>query len=159
MGNNKKSKGEYTHGFIARYGRERLRYLLREISNGSSGQQLAEEFQVSRERIRQWKITFGVLSSEYLLFPEGSGEPEAIRRERVKQNFIRVYSFEKYLYLIENLSKRTSIQSLADYFNVSRLRIKQWQNTFGQVKSTYTIFPEVIAMLKNNDPDPDLSFA
>jgi hypothetical protein len=56
--------------FLERYGPERLRQLLAMFSSGESGQVIAEQFQVSRERVRQWKNTFGQLVSIYQVHPE-----------------------------------------------------------------------------------------
>jgi len=45
--------------FVARYGRDRLQELLNALTAGESGQHIADQFGVSRERVRQWKNTFG----------------------------------------------------------------------------------------------------
>ena len=56
--------------FIKIYGRQRLIWLVRAIAKGESGQAIADELNVSRERVRQWKITFGEIWTEYRLHPE-----------------------------------------------------------------------------------------
>ena len=56
--------------FIKRYGPERLRRLLFALADGESGQAIADEFQVSRERVRQWKNTFGQMLTLYQVHPE-----------------------------------------------------------------------------------------
>ena len=40
------------------------------LGAGESGQAIADEFNVSRERVRQWKNTFGEVVTHYRLFPE-----------------------------------------------------------------------------------------
>lgn len=56
--------------FVARYGREQLTQLLAALGNGESGQQIAKTFGVSRERVRQWKNTFGTVVTVYQVHPE-----------------------------------------------------------------------------------------
>jgi len=68
--------------FIKRYGPERLRQLLSALADGESGQVIADEFQVSRERVRQWKNTFGQVVTLYQVHPEVQSllEEEAAQR-------------------------------------------------------------------------------
>jgi transposase len=56
--------------FVKRYGRERLKRLIALLNSGESGQAIAEEFDVSRERVRQWKNTFGSVLTLYQVHPE-----------------------------------------------------------------------------------------
>ncbi|MBA2322314.1 MAG: hypothetical protein H0V89_14310 [Deltaproteobacteria bacterium] len=56
--------------FVERYGPDRLRQLLALFAAGESGQVIAEQFAVSRERVRQWKNSFGQLVSVYQVHPE-----------------------------------------------------------------------------------------
>jgi copper oxidase (laccase) domain-containing protein len=51
--------------FMRRYGAERLALLLRLLEHGESGQAIADEFDVSRERVRQWKNAFGKVFTLY----------------------------------------------------------------------------------------------
>ena len=44
--------------------------LLNALSNGDSGQVIATDFGVSRERVRQWKNTFGRVVTIYQVHPE-----------------------------------------------------------------------------------------
>lgn len=55
--------------FIAKYGRERFRDLLDRFARGVSGQVTAEDFGVSRERVRQWKNAFGAVVVVYQVDP------------------------------------------------------------------------------------------
>ena len=59
----------FTQNFIKKYSREELRQLLKRLSQGDSGQAIADDFNVSRERIRQWMHTFGVVTRTYEIFP------------------------------------------------------------------------------------------
>lgn len=65
-----RSRERITRNFIARYGQARLRELLSALSNLESGEQIARSFDVSRERVRQWKNTFGTLVTLYQIHPE-----------------------------------------------------------------------------------------
>ena len=56
----------------------RFRRLLEALAAAESGQILADEFGVSRERIRQWKNTFGTVITVYQVHPE----VERLLRER-----------------------------------------------------------------------------
>jgi len=58
------------NNFINKYGKERFRWFLNAIATGVSGQVIADEFNVSRERVRQWKDTFGDTVTVYQLKPE-----------------------------------------------------------------------------------------
>ena len=65
-----RSREKVARNFIRTYGRIRFRRLLSALANGESGQAIADEFDVSRERVRQWKNTFGEVITHYRLFPE-----------------------------------------------------------------------------------------
>ena len=64
------SRDTVARNFVKRYGRNRLRWLLNALSNGESGQAIADEFQVSRERVRQWKNAFGPVMTLYKVHSE-----------------------------------------------------------------------------------------
>lgn len=64
------SRQRVARNFIKRYGRTALRTLLSSLANGESGQKIANEFNVSRERVRQWKNTFGEVITYYRVYPE-----------------------------------------------------------------------------------------
>ena len=40
------------------------------LSEGASGQMIADTFEVSRERVRQWKNAFGQIITLYQVYPE-----------------------------------------------------------------------------------------
>ncbi len=73
-----RSRERVARNFIKYYGRTRFRRLLEALANGESGQAVANEFGVSRERVRQWKNTFGEVITHYRVFPE----VDRILRER-----------------------------------------------------------------------------
>jgi len=63
-------RARMAENFIDRYGMDRLERLLQLLANGESGQAIADEFQVSRERVRQWKNAFGDVISFYQVHPD-----------------------------------------------------------------------------------------
>jgi DNA-directed RNA polymerase sigma subunit (sigma70/sigma32) len=73
-----KSRERVARNFIKSYGRSKFRRLLQALGEGESGQTIADEFGVSRERVRQWKNAFGTVITLYQLHPE----VERILRER-----------------------------------------------------------------------------
>jgi len=66
--------------FIKRYGMTRFREMIAAFGENRSGQQIAQTLGVSRERVRQWKNTFGETITLYRLYPEAqtllNGAPE-----------------------------------------------------------------------------------
>ncbi|MEQ1564012.1 MAG: hypothetical protein ABMA64_00115 [Myxococcota bacterium] len=79
-----RSRERVAHNFIERYGRDRFKELLDLLAEGASGQVIAEAFEVSRERVRQWKNTFGTVVTLYQVHPEVAAllEPKAPRAAR-----------------------------------------------------------------------------
>jgi len=65
-----KSRERVARNFVKRYGAKRLRRLLDALGHGESGQAIADEFEVSRERVRQWKNTFGQVLTLYQVHAE-----------------------------------------------------------------------------------------
>ena len=65
-----RSRERVARNFVRRYGRARLEALLVALASGESGQAIAAEFDVSRERVRQWKNTFGQVVTLYQVHPE-----------------------------------------------------------------------------------------
>ena len=61
------STSKVTHNFINKYGIDKFWRLVDLLSDGTSGQAIADEFKVSRERVRQWKGTFGNCFYIYML--------------------------------------------------------------------------------------------
>ena len=69
-------------------------------------------------------------------------------RERVARNFVRTYGRVKFRRLLEGLANGESGQTIADEFSVSRERVRQWKNTFGEVIIHYRVYPEVDRILR-----------
>jgi hypothetical protein len=72
-------------------------------------------------------------------------------RERVARNFIKTYGRVKFRRLLEALAVGESGQTIANEFGVSRERVRQWKNTFGEVITHYRIYPEVDRILRERD--------
>lgn len=71
-------------------------------------------------------------------------------RERVARNFIKAYGRVKFRRLIEAIAAGESGQDIAQEFGVSRERVRQWKNTFGQVITLYQLHPEVDRVLRGS---------
>ena len=69
-------------------------------------------------------------------------------RERVARNFIRTYGRTRFHRLLSALAAGESGQAIADEFNVSRERVRQWKNMFGEVVTHYRLFPEIDRILR-----------
>ena len=68
-------------------------------------------------------------------------------RERVARNFIRTYGRIRFHRLLSLLAQGISGQAIANEFNVSRERVRQWKNTFGEVVTHYRLYPEIDRIL------------
>ncbi|MCC6572709.1 MAG: hypothetical protein IT462_02865 [Planctomycetes bacterium] len=55
--------------FIDQYGMAKFRRFLKLLADDVSGEEIAREYRVSRERVRQWKITFGSVVRKYVIDP------------------------------------------------------------------------------------------
>lgn len=69
-------------------------------------------------------------------------------RQRVARNFIRTYGRTRFRRLLDALAAGESGQAIADEFGVSRERVRQWKNTFGEVITHYRVYPEVSRILR-----------
>ena len=63
-------RARVARNFVARHGEPALRRLLQLLAAGASGQVIADELGVTRERVRQWKNTFGTEVTVYQVHPE-----------------------------------------------------------------------------------------
>jgi len=68
----------------------------------------------------------------------------------VARNFVRRYGAKRFEALINALSSGRSGQSIADEFDVSRERVRQWKNTFGSVLTLYQVHPDVETVLRES---------
>lgn len=68
-------------------------------------------------------------------------------RERMARNFVQRYGADEFDQLMTLLSEGASGQAIADTFGVSRERVRQWKNAFGQVITLYQVYPEVQKVL------------
>lgn len=69
-------------------------------------------------------------------------------RERVARNFVKNYGISRLEDLLEALGRGESGQVIADDFDVSRERVRQWKNTFGSVVTLYQVHPDVQHVLR-----------
>jgi hypothetical protein len=75
-----KNRERIANNFVERYGADRLRRLLEALANGESGEAIAQEFGVSRERVRQWKNAFGTIVTLYQIHPDVQRVAEELSR-------------------------------------------------------------------------------
>jgi hypothetical protein len=54
-----KTKARTLKNFLKKHGRRKLLWMLKALQDGKSGQEIANELGVTRERVRQWKMMFG----------------------------------------------------------------------------------------------------
>jgi hypothetical protein len=78
----------------------------------------------------------------------------ARKREKVARNFIKTYGRGKFRRLLSSIAESQSGQVIANEFGVSRERVRQWKNIFGEVITTYRVYPEIERMLgSGRSPD------
>ncbi|MCA9569449.1 MAG: hypothetical protein KC656_16490 [Myxococcales bacterium] len=73
-------------------------------------------------------------------------------RHRVASNFVSRFGVGGLHWLVDALGRGESGQVIADHFDVSRERVRQWKNAFGQVVTLYQVHPEVAALLEQPEP-------
>lgn len=62
---------------------------------------------------------------------------------RIARNFVRNHGKAKLRMLISMLERQESGQVIGDALGVSRERVRQWKNTFGNTVKIYTVHPEI----------------
>ncbi len=72
-------------------------------------------------------------------------------RERIARNFIKRYSADRFRRLLALLAEGDSGQVIATEFDVSRERVRQWKNTFGNVVTLYQVHPDVQRVLDREE--------
>ena len=68
-------------------------------------------------------------------------------RERVARNFIKRYGMARFRWTIEAFGEPRSGQEVAKRLGVSRERVRQWRNAFGQTITFYRLYPETKRIL------------
>ena len=90
-----RNRERMARNFIKTYGRVKFNQLLSDIAAQKSGQSIANELNVSRQRVQQWKTAFGSQLTCYQLFPEieqicnelrGPRNPQEASRQRALRN-------------------------------------------------------------------------
>lgn len=64
-------------------------------------------------------------------------------RVRMLDNFVERYGAEDLAWLIDAFGRGESGQVIADHLDVSRERVRQWKNAFGQIITVYQVHPDV----------------
>ena len=144
--------------FIKSYGKEQFRNFLTLLQNGTmSGQKIADDMRVSRERVRQWKKCFG--KEEHFFHPK----PLVIEVLKNGQSVIDTFGKDKPITdlekTIKNFVKKRGISALRDFVHkltevdsgeeigkdmgFSRQWVKELKHVFGTSSRIYTIYPEI----------------
>ena len=144
------SRVRVANNFIRDYGKFAFQNLLTGLQNKVSGQKLAAEYGVTRERIRQWKDTFG--ETEHVFYPyEGviavlEGTQELKEAKLPIRHFVKKYKMTGFRRFINDLQDGKSGEVIGKHFDISRQRVQQIKNNFGRSKTTYTVYPDVNAL-------------
>ncbi len=77
------------------------------------------------------------------------GKSQSQKRQKVARNFIKSYGRSKFRELLSGLAEGKSGQVIADDFGVSRERVRQWKNTFGDMVTIYQLHPEIEKILND----------
>lgn len=64
-------------------------------------------------------------------------------RVRMLDNFVERYGADDLAWLIDAFGRGESGQVIADHLDVSRERVRQWKNAFGQIITVYQVHPDV----------------
>lgn len=64
------STARVVRNFIHKHGKESLRKMIADFNEQRSGQEIAKELGVTRQRVNQWKEAFGVTVTSYVIHPE-----------------------------------------------------------------------------------------
>jgi hypothetical protein len=78
-------------------------------------------------------------------------EPDVSRSRRIARNFVKTYGRSRFALTLDMFERRESGQAVADMLGVSRERVRQWRDTFGDTITLYRVHPEVRALRR-----PDL---
>jgi hypothetical protein len=73
-------------------------------------------------------------------------------RERVARNIAREYGPAMLVRLVEGLMAQESGQEIANDFDVSRERVRQWKMTLVETVTSVTPYPEVAMVLREGEP-------
>jgi hypothetical protein len=60
------------------------------------------------------------------------------------RNFVKSRGRAKFRMLISMLERQESGQAIGDALGVSRERVRQWRNAFGETITLYRVYPDVL---------------
>jgi hypothetical protein len=68
-------------------------------------------------------------------------------RERVARNFIKRYGISQFREMLKAFDEMQSGQVIANRLGVSRERVRQWRDVFGETITVYRLYPEAKNLL------------
>lgn len=69
-------------------------------------------------------------------------------RERVARNFIKRYGISQFRETLKAFGEMQSGQVIANRLGVSRERVRQWRDVFGETITHYRLYPEAKNLLE-----------
>ncbi len=66
-----------------------------------------------------------------------------MNKQKIARNFMKTRGKSAFRTLIRALEEQRSGQEIGELLGVSRERVRQWRDTFGQTVSYYQVYPEV----------------
>lgn len=72
-------------------------------------------------------------------------------RERVARNFVKKHGITRFKWMIQSFARPRSGREVAEELGVSRERVRQWKNMFGETITTYRLHPETDALLNGRE--------
>ena len=152
------SRVRVANNFIKSYGKIRFHDFLSNLEQGLSGAIIAKDFGVTRERVRQWKNSFG--KEEFVFYPSDTTlkvlvNPDLIttfpknrpptKKTQIK-NFVKKNGINVFSSFVRDLQKMVSGEKMGTKYSLSRERVRQLKNTFGVTKRNYHVYSNVNAL-------------
>lgn len=152
------SRVRVAKNFINQYGKTQFHDLLSDLEKGLSGAAIARNLGVSRERVRQWKNSFGV--EEFVFYPSETvvrvlADPSIVKgfpksrpptKKTQIKNFVNRKGINVFRNFMNDLIKMVSGERMGKKYGLTRERVRQLKNTFGSTKRNYNVYSNVNAL-------------
>jgi biotin operon repressor len=159
------SRARVAKNFIKSYGKGRFHLFLSDLEKGVSGAAIARDLGVSRERVRQWKNSFGI--EESVFYPSETcmkvlEDPDIVEtfpktrpptkktqiKNFVKKRGVKVFSafLTDLIKVVAKVDEEFTGQTMAEKYGMSRERVRQLKKAFGTSKHNYNVYSNVNAL-------------